>query len=187
MIVTNQVFYKGMMFDEYLSMPGWSYSGIKNYGKPPITETHKMRLGTKVHTYCLVPEEYDHSDARIVKPAARALMEVVGILIKYLIPELAVTAHFSFQGITMAYKGRMDLVLPGKIVIDFKVSELDISKAIQFFGYDKQLSGYSLAAGCKRAIIIGINPKTLKTSIVDIPINPYWWEYQAMAKGGIIK
>jgi hypothetical protein len=172
-------------FNEYLALPGYSYSGIKNQGAK-FEPTAKMQLGTDVHNYLLTPEHYDHKNAAIVKPIALALKQAIGPLFKYLQAEVAITADMVSQGFTMAYKGRIDLIAPGRLVVDVKVTELDIAKAIQFFGYDKQLSGYAIPTKCPAALIVAVNPKTFKTQIANIPIDSQWWEYQVIQNGEVL-
>lgn len=166
--------HRDIPFDDYLKLPGISYSTIKHNGKT-IEATPKMRLGTKVHNYLLTPAEYDHSDADIVKPLARELQNVLGDLLRFLLPELAVTAMFEADGRKMPYKGRIDLCVPGRIVIDIKVTEkLDIA----YFGYDCQLTGYARALRAPIAVIVAIHPKTKKTTVVRIDMRDDWWDYQ---------
>ena len=170
-------------FDTYLSFSGFSYSGLKNIGKPAFKPTAKMQLGTMVHNYLLTPEAYHHNDGGIVKPIALALKNKIGPVISMLKPELAVTADFLHAGFKMPYKGRIDLCYPGALVIDIKVTE---KINIEYFGYDKQLSGYALAIGAKAAIIVAVNPKNFKTDVYSIPIKSDWWEYQILQYGEVI-
>jgi hypothetical protein len=184
MICCNQKIHT-LTFEEYLGLPGCSFSGIRNEGTEPFS-SKKMQLGTDVHNYLLTPELYSHENVALVKPIALALKQAIGPLFAYLQPEMAVTANFVAQGFTMPYKGRIDLGIPKRIVVDIKVSEMDISKGVSWFGYDKQLSGYSIAIGAKAAIIVSVNPKTFKTKITNIPIDAAWWEYQVIQRGNIL-
>lgn len=173
-------------FEEYLALAGYSYSGIKNDGVD-FTPTAKMQLGTDVHNYLLTPEVYQHENIRIVKPLAIALKEKLGALHKFLLPERAVTCNFHSEGFTMPYKGRVDLGIPKRIIIDIKVTEMDIYKFVQYFGTGFQLSGYALGFEASLALIVSINPKTLKTKITNIPITSDWWQNQVIQKGTVIQ
>jgi hypothetical protein len=132
MTVSGLKLLKDLSFEEYLALPGFSYSFLKNEGKP-IQTTDKMRLGTCVHSYLLTPADYKHENARIVRPVAAKLKQTLGVLIKYLIPELGITANFCHEGFTMPYKGRLDLCIPGRLVVDIKISTEDVRKTIEFF------------------------------------------------------
>lgn len=173
-----------LTFEDYLKLPGLSYSGIKNEGRDnEFIPTQKMKLGTQVHSYLLTPEVYDHTNKEIVRPMAVELKRTIGQLTNHLKPEIAVTSFFSAQNFVMPYKGRIDLGIPGRLVVDLKVSEMEIDSAIKFFGYDKQLTGYCKALGCALAIIVSINPKTLKTKVTKITHDENWWNYQIITRG----
>lgn len=174
---------KNIPFDDYLKIPGTSYSDIKNEGKEFKAPSQKMQLGTNVHNYLLTPQEYMQEDARIVKPIALALKNQLGDLLPYLWPELVVTCNFVQSGFNMLYRGRIDLGIPDRLVIDIKVTEMPIRKGIEYFGYDRQQSGYAIGIGAKVALIVAINPKTLRIEIVNIPIKSDWWENQIIQKG----
>lgn len=167
-------------FEEYLKLPGWSHSAIKGFKGTP---TKKMQLGTHVHNYLLTPEEYSYEDIDIVRPLAIALKQRIGPLIAYLVPELCVTATFVHNGFAMPYKGRGDLVIPRKIVIDLKITEMPLHKGIQYFGYDNQITGYNMGFDARVGLLMAINPKTKLISQVAVPVNSYWWEQQVITKG----
>lgn len=183
MEVKNLQLLKDVPFEDYLAMPGWSYSNIRNEGVVFDAPTKKMQLGTHVHNYLLTPEEYKYDDIEIVKPLATAVKHRLGALMAHLTPELAVICDFVCNGFNMRYKGRLDLSVPNLIVVDLKVSEQPLPVGIKYFGYDKQLSGYALAIGAKVAIIISIHPKKKTISVYNIPINVGWWENQVLQKG----
>lgn len=196
MIVTNLKYYRDISFDDYLKLPGYSYSFLKSGGKA-INETDKMRFGTEVHKYLLTPSELSTITPK-VKQAAMAIKEVVPpTLFKNAIPELSITADFTHEGLTMPYKGRVDFPvfspfavvsssgIPGlcRMVIDFKVSDLKAQKAIEFFRYDRQTSGYAIALSAPVAILISGNPKGGKPQVEKLPISSYWWEEQVIKYG----
>lgn len=180
--VSNIKLHESLAFEDYLKMPGKSFSGIKNEGIQFNAPTKKMQLGTNVHNYILTPAEYKHENIEIVKPLALKVKEVLGPLLKYLKPELAVTAEFEHEGFVLPYKGRLDLCLPGRIVIDLKITE---NLNLSYFGYGDQLSGYSLATYARQSIIIAINPKTKATRVVNVPISDLWWKEQIKRLGHV--
>lgn len=150
-----------------------------------------MNLGTAVHHYLLEPEKYDHTNEQheLIKAAAVALKNKIGNLYRLLIPERVVLADFSYNGFTLPFKGRLDLSIENQIVIDIKVSRMPLEKAIKYFEYEDQLSGYAIPIKAKVAMIIGINPDTVGPgkepliSIANIPIKDDWWKYQVVQKG----
>ncbi len=170
-------------FEEYLALPGWSHSGLKNEDlewKPP---TKKMELGVKVHNYLLKPEEYNYEDIDTVKPLALSIKNRIGPLFDLLRKEVAITADFIYSGFVMQYKGRFDLGLEGLIVIDPKISDIPLSRSIAYFNYDRPMSGYAIAIGAPSALLASVNPKTKKTELMQIPISQVWWHEQILKKG----
>lgn len=184
MIISNVVTYKNLPAEEYFRLPGVSYSSIKWEGAPPMEENEGMKLGTLVHTYLLEPAKYTHERSELVKPLAATLKNAVGPLFKTLVPEMAVTADFEYQGLVMPFKGRLDLCIPGRIVIDFKVlGSGSLAKTVEYFGYGNQQNGYAAAIGAKQAVIISINLKTKRSEFYSVPITHRWWEYQIAQRG----
>jgi hypothetical protein len=184
MQVLNRKMMTTCPFEDYLRIPAWSYSGIKLNGVDKFEPTAKMMLGTHVHNYLLTPKEYKYDDIAIVKPIAIKLKETIGErLLQYCEPEMVVTADFVHDGFRLKYKGRIDLGIFGKLVIDCKITELDIRKDVEFFGYDKQQSGYALGIDAKMYLIVAVHPKKLTTQIYTAPIRTDWWEHHTKQKG----
>jgi hypothetical protein len=156
-VIRNQQIQHGIPFEEYLAMERISYSGIKSNGCT-FEATPKMRLGTAVHQFLLEPELYDYSQHDIVLPIAMALKEVAGAVMPYCKPEVVVTADMIYNGMMLPYKGRIDLKAPG-LILDIKVSEMDLDKSVDHFGYDKQVGGYMIASSTTRGIILSYNRK----------------------------
>ena len=183
MQVKNISYYKGIDFDSYQKKVGHSYSSIKNSDTEPFKVTQKMQIGTEVHNYLLEPKTYKHERRELIEPIARAAYDIIGSVLPFLDTELSVTADFEHEGFTMPYRGRVDMVRAGKVVIDLKISEMPLNKSIPYFGYDKQLTGYCLATMCDVGIIIRINPKTRHTERIVIKQNIPWWEEQVLKLG----
>ena len=174
MIVSNKKVFSAVNFDQYLTMPGMSYSGIKSAGGK-IVETEKMKLGKKVDAYLFTPHEYQPGpdDKQIKALALAAKTELAGLKFS---GQNSYTADFTHEGKTMAYKGRPDIDA-GILIVDLKISELDIVKAIEFFRYDWQVSGYVKASpGATMAMLLSVHPKTLKVSKMMLPIKVDWWQ-----------
>jgi hypothetical protein len=183
MQVKNIQLYKGIDFEAYQGKEGHSYSSIKNSDSDTFKQTFKMQLGTEVHNYLLEPKTYQHERRELIVPIAQAAYDVIGQALPFLDTELSVTADFEHEGFTMGYRGRVDMVRSGKVVVDLKISEMPLAKSIPYFGYDKQLTGYCLATMCKVGIIIRVNPKTRHTERVVIKQDVAWWEEQVLKLG----
>lgn len=181
MIVCNSKYHTKLPFEEYLALPHYSFSGFKNNGAP-IAQTQKMSMGTAVHNYLLEPEKFPHTDP-YAKALAIEIKKTLGPLLQYMIPEMAVTADLLHEGFMMPYKGRIDLAIPGRLVVDLKVTGEDIKKVIPWFGYEDQISGYALTIHAKKAFIVSINTKSQKVSVVNIPISHNFWNKKILQYG----
>lgn len=187
--IHNRQLRENVPFDEYVQLPFYSHSDIKNDGRAFTSPTTKMLIGTDVHNYLSEPEKYNHDNVEIVRPAAVALKQIVGPLWKYGKPELVVTCWMRYNGFQLPYKGRGDRVIVDRLVVDFKISSMPIKSGIDRFGYDDQLSGYGIGFGASAAIIIRVDPKTCVpgkkplTEIYNVPIKHDWWCYQIMHRG----
>lgn len=174
--VSNLQFHNDLPFDEYLALSGYSFSGLKaQISGEVIKSSTGMQIGTRVHNYLLEPEKYDGVDYDTVTKVAAKLRENLGPAIKFLLKEQAFTATFMYDGYEMQYKGRADLLLPGKLVIDLKILSGDLQPAINRFNYGEQLTGYALATGCMTSIIISFNKKNSKVESRIIPKQYEFW------------
>lgn len=183
MQVTETKYYSGQDFKEYLQMPGVSFSSLKD---TPVPQTVGLSLGTRVHNYLLEPEKYDWQQPEIVKPIAAELRKVVGEAYKYMHTEVAFTANFHHNGLTMPYKGRADMMKAGTIVIDFKVLSCSIQQGIERFGYDNQISGYCLATGSQVGLIIAYNKAKKQIETKRIIPSADFWEYHVVRLGEVV-
>lgn len=179
MQVSNIHLYKNN-FDAYSKLEGYSFSGLKG---GTFTPTAKMRLGTDIHNYLLEPDKYHHENRNTVIPIANAIKAEIGTLLPFLDTELTVTADFSYGGLIMPYKGRIDMVRTGKIVLDLKISEMPLRKSIPYFGYNNQVNGYMAATMSEHGMIIRCNPKTNEIEKMLIKTDMSWWEEQVSIHG----
>lgn len=162
-------------------MTGYSYSGITKGSS--VVATERMRLGTAVHNYLLEPEAYNHENRDIVLPLANAVKDEIGALLPFLDTEVSVSADFEFAGLIMPYKGRVDMLRAGKMVLDLKVSEVPLRNSIPYFGYDRQVNGYMAATMCELGMIIRIDPKSARVEKKMIAKDHTWWEEQIESFG----
>jgi hypothetical protein len=172
MQVSNIQYYRNN-FEAYNTMTGYSYSGITKSAS--FKPSEKMRLGTAVHNYLLEPETYNHENREIVIPLANAVRAELGALLPFLDTELSVSADFEYGGLIMPYKGRVDMVRTGKIVLDLKVSEIPLRNSVPYFGYDRQVNGYMAATMSELGMIIRIDPKNARVEKKMIPKDHTWW------------
>ena len=182
MQVSNTRYYNDQDFADYLAMPGYSFSTIKNDCTPlPVSEG--MRLGTRVHNYILEPDKYDWQQVSEVKAIAAAIREYVGASLAVMQKEVAFTSEFEHNGMVLNYKGRTDLLRIGRIVVDLKILAGPLQQSIERFQYDKQLSGYCLATGSPTGLIIAYNKAKKVIEIAPIKPNADFWEYQCVRLG----
>lgn len=184
--ITNLRMYpqKSLSFGEYLKLPGFSHSTIKQMQRGKmLIETEAMNLGTKCHHYLLEPELYQH-ESNEVKDIAMSMKEKLGEAVMYLEPEEAFTCDLTWEGLTMPFKGRVDLSKKGRMVVDVKVVETkNIMTMIDWFGYDNQLSGYGMGFGTNLLILCWYSKKLKKTTLTHIPFTDKWWKEQIIANG----
>lgn len=180
MKVTNVQYYSGLDFEEYLKMPGVSFSSLKD---AEIPVSAGMQLGTRVHNYLLEPDKYDWEQGATVKKIAEALQKQLGEAYKFLEKEVAFTADFTHNGMLLRYKGRADLLKAGRIVIDLKILSGALVPAIERFGYDNQISGYCLATGADLGLIIAYNKAKNIVETKAIKPSAEFWAYQVVSRG----
>lgn len=180
MIVSNVRYYRGLEFDQYLAMPGISFSSLKQVSVP---ESSGVSLGTRVHKYVLEPEQYDWSDVVVVKKISEALRKYMGGSMSVLESEVAFTCDMEHNGLVMQYKGRADKLKAGRIVVDFKILSGSLESACKHFGYENQLSGYCLATGCPYGLIVGYNKSRSMVETKIMSPDSAFWDYQIIRNG----
>lgn len=180
MTVSNTIYYDNLDFDKYLQLEGTSFSSIKGFEGPPTTG---MQLGTRVHNYISEPEKYDWQQVEEVKAIAGAIRRVVGDALKYAKKEVSFTSDFTFQELTMKYKGRSDALIEKQLVIDYKVLSGSLEDACKRFRYPEQISGYCLATGCEKCLIVAYNKRLKKIETKLIIPSVEFWEYNIVRFG----
>lgn len=184
--VSNKYIYNDLEFGDYLNIDGYSYSGLKNEGKV-FVPTQKMRLGTQIHNFLLEPTKYKpETTHELVKSVSGKVLEMFGSYWDLLQCEVSTIATFEMSnGLSIPYKGRLDIYLPNVAVIDLKVSELPLSQSIPHFGYNHQLSGYGISTGIETLFIIRVHPKTKQIEIKKIPLIQDFWIDAIITKGQV--
>ena len=196
MRVTNVNIYKALQFPSYQTLGGTSFSDIRHGDKDEtFTPSDKMILGSEIDSFLFTPSEYHPSgkfDQKLIRGCARALLAQFGETWKSLEFQLSVTADFELNGFVLSFRGRPDAILrglgkvysphSGGITVDLKVTE---KIAINYMGYAEQLTGYSLAFGNTRNLILTINPKTFATAWHPVPMKIDWWKNQVVTRGRV--
>lgn len=179
MIVSNLTTYKDLPWQDYIKLPGLSFSGTKDFA---ITEpTYKMKLGTALDQYLTEPHNYDGFEVDMIRKAAVEVRKKLGTLWPKLYKQYSYTCTLSHGGFSLQHKGRTDFVIPGKILIDLKFVETSVAS---HFDYPSQLSGYSLSLGCPVAYILEMSRKN-GARFIPITIKPDFWIKQILLRGEV--
>lgn len=182
MTISNIKYYYDLPFEDYLKLPGTSFSMLKG---GDITETAAMQLGTRVHNFLNEPTKYDWQQAEIVRPIAAAIIGYIGNAFHYLHKEVAFTCDMIHNGLVLQYRGRADMICIGKIVVDLKIIAGSIQASCDRFGHIDQVSGYCLGTTTPVGLIIAYNKsrKAVETKVIK-PV-PGFWEYQVVRLGRV--
>lgn len=178
MKVSKVEYYYEQEFEKYLQAPGVSFSSLKN---KTITETPAMALGTSVHNYLLEPKKYNYENHEIVSSIAASIRKIIDPSLFEC--EVSVTANFEHNGFVLPYKGRIDMLQSKRLVIDLKVLTGSLQNAIDFFKYDRQVSGYCYATGIDKAVIIAYNKIARKVELKSITPCAKFWEQIIIERG----
>lgn len=151
--------YDNMPFDEYLALPGYSHSSIKNGGQK-IERTDAMQLGSLVDGILTDPGSVKMTDPqyKMAKEIAREITSSFGVMMKSLVSQVSFTAELwrEVRGgkFVLPVKGRLDFLLEGFAVVDLKVTKSkDIRDTMPIFRYDNQLFHYAGLAGVPKAYL----------------------------------
>ena len=184
MLVTNRHIHHGLIWEDYLALPGTSFSGLSD--KRP--DNMGIRIGSLVHKYILKPGEYNYEHPEIVRPIANELIKFTGhSLIMRLACETAVTATFTEGGFYFFWKGMPDMFLLDSIVFDFKIINGSLANYLKRFNYKGQITGYMLGTNAKKGIIIAYNKirKKIEIAIFDLEDTRFWDEI-VITRGSIL-
>lgn len=166
----NQEILKDIPFDQYLNLPGYSYSFLKrevNGTLPAFHSTDKVRIGSIVDDLLTNPEgaDVDTELYPIGKKIANFLKDFIGEnALETLGRQLSIKGEIENEGLVMPVKGRLDLFGLGR-VIDLKVTdvrEADLNSLTFYMGYDKQMYNYCNLSGVDQATLIFYTKKTDK-------------------------
>jgi hypothetical protein len=179
MKTTNHQQIENLPFADYLQINRISFSSLKDF--KPLTITPAMDLGTKVHNYLLEPETYDYSRHHEVVTIAKELKPIIGEAIRLGKPELTALADFEHSGMRLKFKGRIDIYLD--MVIDLKISSMPLNATLAYFRYDRQVTGYMLATGATKGMIISYNKASKRVEMQMINPDYEFWKVQTLKYG----
>lgn len=179
MIISNIKYYHDLPFEAYLAMPGTSFSSLK--GEIPVSDG--MRLGTRVHQYLTEPGAYDWQQVNEVRDIAIALRDKLGSALLHLQKEVAFTCDMIHNGMLLAYKGRVDLLFAGRVVVDLKILSGALEGACTRFGYPDQVSGYCLGTASPLGLIIAYNKTRKQVEVKAVRPTMDFWNYQVVRLG----
>lgn len=151
--IKNQIVHN-IPFNEYLKLPGQSYSGLKG----GFSTTPAMALGTKVHNHVL---DGDNAQDEATYQIGKVIMAEYGSLLHLSKKEISYTCDMHHNNMLLPYKGRIDIKILDTI-IDLKILSQPIEGSIRMFGYDKQITGYMLGSGATQGYLIAYNRVTKK-------------------------
>jgi hypothetical protein len=143
--ISNIKRHEDMPFGDYLQMPGYSHSWLKNeeYGfQKEFTETNKIKIGKIADGILMSPNDVDMTEplyetGRIVALSIRD--SNIGQFIKMFKAQVSYTADLEYEGLVMPVKVRLDWELPGYMVLDLKVTQVkDMHSNIAYMGYLNQ-------------------------------------------------
>lgn len=174
MQVCNVKYHPDLSWEQYLQLPGLSFSSLKEFTGP---ETYGMHIGKLVHRYVLKPKEYNYEEADVVMPIAAELIKFVGYdILRQAICECPMTADFCSQGFVFNWRGIPDFQIPKVIVVDFKIIAGGTLRGyIERFKYDGQLRGYMMPVRAELGLIIAYNRAKRRVELEPIkPDNDFW-------------
>lgn len=177
--------YDGQDFDDYLEVPGWSFSTLKGerFGTPKVVDiTYKIRIGKMVDAILTEDGRVDFGDEYY--PIARSIAEKIkskfGEFIARFEKQISFSADVTYNSHRLSTKGRLDYLLPGIAVIDLKVTHVkadQVRPLIKFMQYDNQLWNYAQMAQVKRKYIMIHSVPSGTTEMVDMGVVTHYNEF----------
>lgn len=182
MQINNVQYHPDIPWEDYLKLPGYSFSGLKNQGVD-ILPSEGIAIGKLVHTYLLKPKEYNYERHEIVIPIARELVKYYNSIIRFAEVEVGVTSNFCVDGLCMPHKGLADMAIRKHLIVDYKILAGDLQYYLKTFLYAEQLRGYMLPFEAPIGLIIAYNKRTKKVQREVIGQDPRWWIYKIKQYG----
>jgi hypothetical protein len=191
--IKNRRRYVGMSFEDYLALPGYSFSFLnrERFGATPeITETAAMRRGTMVDAILTQPDQADPSNEGYAeaRSIAHEIKRNYSYLLSSMVPQVSYTADFTITTdhgtYTLPVRGRLDFEIPGKLVLDLKVTgQKNVDATIRHMGYADQLTGYCLMSGSSVAYIAAYCVPLRQVELRSIALDYKFWERKILKFG----
>lgn len=173
---TNIQRYDRLAFGDYLRLPGYSHSSLKNTIngiKKHFDITDNVRVGALVDKILTEPESANMSDPLYLpcRELAASIQSLYGNILKHLESQVSYTAEIVYQSLSLPVTGRLDYLLPSHAVVDLKVTfSRDIDSLIDFMGYANQGWHYTRLAGVNDFYLMICMAKRLNNQIVPVDI-----------------
>lgn len=181
--VSNITRHDGLSFENYLKLPGYSFSFLSREQAgiaSDVEKTDAMELGKLVDGILTSPEEVSpkhpmYSDA---KEIARYIKTQYGKHLALFETQVSYTATFHYDVFSLQVRGRLDYLLPGLITLDLKVtSSTNVPALISHMGYENQVWGYAKMAGTPDGLILAYLRRRKICEVHRVPIgehNDFW-------------
>lgn len=183
----SQKLHPKLGFEDYVRLPGVSHSFVKyqENGVLPYREpTEKMRLGSLVDAFLTEPDKVDATNPlfKQARTIASRIQNRHGDMLSSMEPQRSYSGVMRSGDMELDVCGRLDWELPGKIVLDLKVTAAETPKQfaalVDYMGYKNQLFNYAGLSGANVAFIIPYSiPLGDCLPIVSVPVggsNPFW-------------
>jgi hypothetical protein len=192
---TNITRYDNLPWQEYVKLPGYSFSWLKRENHGHVSEfkpTDKMKLGSLVDALLTSPDTVTAAD--IASENFRAAVKIAsqikckfGFALPSLKSQVSYTGTANFKGIALPVKGRLDWLLEGYAVTDLKVTDaVDVATLVRFMKYDDQMFNYCGLAGLDVAYILAYSKKLrmpLDPFVIKKPATSEFWEEKILKFG----
>lgn len=184
--VRNLKIHRDIPFEEYLKIPGKSFSGIAARDrKREFTVTSKMRFGSQVDCYLTTPSKFKldpEFTMKQIRNCAICIKTTLADVYQHLEFQLSITADFIYEGFVLHYKGRPDATIKKTMILDFKLTE----GLNPLANYNAQVSGYGIALDCPLGFLVAQHPKKDVCDIHKVKIDHTFWEQACLLYGETI-
>lgn len=188
----NRKRYDNVPFEQYLKVPGYSYSFLKrekNGITPEFKMTDKVELGSLVDAILTQPDKIDiySPQLKLAEKIASIITDNFGSYIQHFESQVSLTCDMEYNGLKMPFRGRLDWGLKDIAVIDLKVTAAtNFRQLIDHMQYDNQLFGYCGAYGVKLGYILIYSSKSEKYDLIQMPLNGgQFWKEKILKFGSV--
>ena len=170
-------------FKEYLSIEGYSHSGLKSLKSGvsmPFNVTDKVKIG-KIVDEILTGGTPDYSSEfyPTARKIANKLHERFGHVLSLMDNQVAFTATMQLGGLEITGKGILDKLLPKRLVLDLKIThEKDVMALCKYMGYENQVWHYARLAQVSDGFLYVYSVKTGESRLIRVDVanlrNEFW-------------